>query len=226
MPPFVLLPGMDGTGDLLRPLAQRLSRDLPVQVIAYPTDRAFGYAELEALILPQLPKGRCVVLGESFSGPIAIRLARRLPRQVAGLILASSFARHPKPRWLAACVVPLPPAWLPRWLLRAALLGREPAGVLAAPLGHTIAKVAPAVLARRLREVLRVEVRAELAGTRCPLLCLHGRHDRLVPPRLLRHVRKARPDARIELLEAPHMLLETRVEDAALSIERFVAALA
>jgi pimeloyl-[acyl-carrier protein] methyl ester esterase len=224
-PPVVLLPGMDGTGDLLSIIRQRLSATGPVEVIGYPTDQPLGYLQLEDHVVSKLPKAQCVLLGESFSGPIAIRIARRFPERVAGLILASSFARHPMPWWLAAFVVPLPPAWLPRWLLRATLLGREPVTVLAAPLGRTIAKVAPGVLARRLRKVLRVDVRAELAETRCPLLCLHGRGDRLVPPRFLRHVRQARPDARITLLDAPHMLLETRTDEAARIIERFIGAL-
>lgn len=214
---------MDGTGDLLAPLQQRLLVAGRVKLIAYPTAEPLGYAELEAYVIAKLPEEPCVLLGESFSGPIAVGLASRNPRRVAGLILASSFVRHPWPRWLAGGVLPLPSAWLPRWLLQAALLGAAPATMLAAPLGATIGKVAATVLATRLRAVLRVDVRAELRGTHCPLLCLHGRHDRLVPPRLLQHVREARPDARVELLDAPHMLLETQPDVAAQAIEAFMA---
>ena len=48
MTALVLLPGMDGTGDLFAPLLSALSPALRTIVIRYPSDRPLGYAELEA----------------------------------------------------------------------------------------------------------------------------------------------------------------------------------
>ena len=63
---LVLLPGMDGTGELLRPLAERLSVYGPVQVIDYPIDRRLSYDQLVVDVLDRVTADRFVVLGESF----------------------------------------------------------------------------------------------------------------------------------------------------------------
>src|SRR6266849_5616303 len=89
----LLLPGLDGTGQLLRDLSEQLAGHRPVHVISYPVDRPLDYGQLTALVEARLPNGQFVILGESFSGPIAIEIAAREKQRVAGLILASSFAR-------------------------------------------------------------------------------------------------------------------------------------
>lgn len=48
---LVLLPGLDGTGELFAPFVAALGA-IPSQVIAYPHDRVMGYAELEAYTAP------------------------------------------------------------------------------------------------------------------------------------------------------------------------------
>jgi pimeloyl-ACP methyl ester carboxylesterase len=86
---IVLLPGMDGTGELLRPLAEQLSTHRLVQLVSYPVDRSLSYEELVPYVRERLPGDRFVILGESFSGPIAIETAATESR-TAGLILASA----------------------------------------------------------------------------------------------------------------------------------------
>ena len=73
--PIALLPGMDGTGELLDALASRLSLSRPVHIISYPLDKPLGYAELTGFAAARLPEGRFAILGESFSGPVAIEIA-------------------------------------------------------------------------------------------------------------------------------------------------------
>ena len=62
--PIVLLPGMDGTGELLADLRDRLLPAHPVSIVAYPMDRPLGYEALTAFVLERLPEGRFVILGE------------------------------------------------------------------------------------------------------------------------------------------------------------------
>ena len=98
LPTLVLLPGLDGTGILFEPLARALGVDLDVRVVRYPSDPTLGYRELESLARAALPTDRpFVILGESFSGPIAIRLAADSPPGLVGLILVVTFARNPYP---------------------------------------------------------------------------------------------------------------------------------
>ena len=95
-----MLPGLDGTGKLFAGFIRAIGADAKVQVIAYPHDEPLGYGELEALVRAALPTDRrYVLLGESFSGPLAIRLAADPPRGLAGVILCGTFAKNPFP-WL------------------------------------------------------------------------------------------------------------------------------
>ncbi len=98
-PALVLLPGLDGTGILFNQFVEAIEPCVRTRrIVAYPPDEPLGYAELEALTREALPRDRpCVVLGESFSGPIAIRLAAERPPQVVGLILCVTFAKNPYP---------------------------------------------------------------------------------------------------------------------------------
>jgi pimeloyl-[acyl-carrier protein] methyl ester esterase len=62
--------------------------------VAYPVDRPLGYVELEGLVRAALPTGRpYVMLGESFSGPIAIRVAADAPAGMVGVVLCVTFAK-------------------------------------------------------------------------------------------------------------------------------------
>jgi len=112
---------MDGTGELLTALVDQLSLLRSAQIISFPANRSLGYDDLIAYVAERTPKGRFAILGESFSGPIAIEIAATESR-VAGLILASSFARHPIPSLFAPLANVLDLRWVPTKLVEAALL--------------------------------------------------------------------------------------------------------
>ena len=93
---LVLLPGMDGTGELFSPLLKELGPDIQTVVVRYP-DLPLDYAAHEAFARARLPStGPFVVLGESFSGPIAISLAASSPDGMCGYVLCASFVRSPR----------------------------------------------------------------------------------------------------------------------------------
>src|SRR3979490_2643495 len=99
-PAVVLLPGLDGTGKLFAEFAQHLRPSVDPIIVPYPKDQVLGYDELEALVLASLLSNRLfVLLGESFSGPIAIRIAARAPAGLVAVILCGTFAKNPFP-WL------------------------------------------------------------------------------------------------------------------------------
>jgi pimeloyl-[acyl-carrier protein] methyl ester esterase len=92
-PVLLLLPGIDGTGKFLGVFAQALRPSVEPMIVSYPSDRALGYDELEALVLAALPSDRgYILLGESFSGPLAVRIAARSP---PGLHASSCVRRSP-----------------------------------------------------------------------------------------------------------------------------------
>ncbi len=109
LPIMVLLPGMDGTATLFAPLVEALAPThcLPV---AYPCDQALDYDALEALVRARLPTAEpFVVVAESFSGPLGIRLAAEPPPGLAGVMLVATFATSPVgiPAWLLRAIAPL-----------------------------------------------------------------------------------------------------------------------
>ena len=139
--PIALLPGMDGTGELLDALASRLSLSRPVHIISYPLDEPLGYAELTGFAAARLPEGRFAILGESFSGPVAIEIAASEPR-AAGLILASSFAWHPLPSLLAPFARRLDLRWMPSKIVEATLLNSVATQALRAHLREELRETA------------------------------------------------------------------------------------
>ena len=116
-PTLVLLPGLDGTGKLFSEFVKSLGSSVDSRIVAYPKDLALGYDELETLVLAALPRDRrFILLGESFSGPIAIRIAARSPAGLVALILCGTFAKNPFPwlGWARPLAAYLPLKSLPR----------------------------------------------------------------------------------------------------------------
>jgi pimeloyl-ACP methyl ester carboxylesterase len=108
-PLFVFLPGMDGTGDLLRAQTEGLGQAFDVRCLAIPTDDLTNWVGLTeqtlALIRTELDGNfqRPVYLcGESFGGCLALNMVLRSPQLFHRLILvnpASSFKRRPWINW-------------------------------------------------------------------------------------------------------------------------------
>lgn len=226
MTTLVLLPGMDGTGTLYEPLYKALNGKNKLLVMTYPTDQARGYAELEALVQAQLPTDEdYILLGESFSGPIAISIAATQPVHLKALILCATFARNPYP-WLTASRYALPylPTRLaPLSVLSHLLLGRFSSKELRRQLADALAQVKSASLKARLYAVLSCDVREKLKAITVPVLYLQATRDRLVPE-------SAHADIHMQLYEmetckydAPHFLLQTKADEAVNDILRFTS---
>ncbi len=221
MTPLVLLPGMDGTGRLFDGFRAALRGEATPQVVAYSRDASLGYDALTEYVLARLPRsGPFYLLGESFSGPIAVRVAAECRQRVRGLILACSFLRAPRP-WLAALAArsPLPPTRL----LAALLLGRGGTPALRTQLKEVLEEVGVEVLRARLAEVARVDVVSQAETLRLPLLYLQAERDGLVPAAAARLVAAAAPRTRVVRLPGPHFLLQTHPLPAAAAVERFLA---
>jgi pimeloyl-ACP methyl ester carboxylesterase len=89
---------MDGTGHLFEPFIAALGGEFNVKVVRYPAAEPLGYAELEGIARAALPlEGPCVLLGESFSGPIAISLAASAPERLQGAHLVLHLREQPAP---------------------------------------------------------------------------------------------------------------------------------
>jgi len=79
---LVLLPGLDGTDVVLRPLVAALPSTIRSVVVTYPTSGAEEYRDVLDIVRRATGGlSTFYVLGLSFSGPLAVMLARRSRRE-------------------------------------------------------------------------------------------------------------------------------------------------
>jgi pimeloyl-ACP methyl ester carboxylesterase len=225
MTTLVLLPGMDGTGTLFDPLVHVLAGAWPIKVVAYPPTATAGYGVLEGFVERAISKdGPIVVLGESFSGPLAVSLAAKHPQRIKGVILCCTFVRSPRPvlaplKILAALA---PIKQLPVSVASAALLGRHATPESQGALSAALSMVSAAAFRERLKAVLSVDVSADLAKVTAPILYLRASEDRLVPKHAGDFIKRQQPSARIVEITGPHCLLQAAPEAAAQAIQEFM----
>jgi pimeloyl-ACP methyl ester carboxylesterase len=225
--PLILLPGLDGTGSLFQRFVAELPDSLEPVVIPLPADRPRGYGELVEHVRGRLPAARpFALLGESFSGPIALRLAAERPAGLVALVLVASFHRRPVAPWLAAtsalarAIFAFPPA---PFAVRRFLSGPGAPVELVREIREAVRGVSAAVLASRVRAALAEDASAALAACPAPVLYVGGTRDRLLRPALAEEIRRLRPAARLESLEAPHLVLQRAPREAAGVISAFLA---
>lgn len=221
---IVLLPGMDGTGSLFDPFISALGNQFNIIVVRYPNSGSLGYKELEEIARLSLPdNGDFIILGESFSGPIAVSLASTHPRGLVGLVLCSTFIRNPRPalrafNWLVNF---LPVKLAPNLIQSHFLMGRSATKSLESAMKTAINQVSAAAFCARMRAVLSVDVSMPMSSVSVPTLYLQASQDRLVPRSAAAEIANIHPETEIVLLDAPHFLLQVATNEAAAVVIRF-----
>lgn len=103
-------------------------------------------------------------------------------------------------------------------LVTAALLGSTGTPELKARLARILARLPRKTIRVRASEALRVDKRYRLREISCPIMCMHGRFDRLVRKKSLDEMTSIRPECQVRWFDASHMLLETHADAAAAAI--------
>lgn len=210
---LVLMPGMDGTGDLFEPLVRAIaatSTKCKIQILRYPSNQPLNYEELIEFAASQLPTTPSVLIAESFSGPIAIALAARFPNTIERVVLSTSFVRNPLP-WLALTAPMidfLPIAHAPTWLMQQQLFNGKATPELNLALARAVKSVSPAVMRTRLKAIFKVDASKSLRLLTQPVLYLQADADRLVAERCAQEVKSALFSTTICRLAGPHCLLQ------------------
>lgn len=223
---LVLLPGLDGSGRLFEPLLPHLPLHIEPLIVRYPPDEVLSYDDLAAHVMRRLPEGRpFVVLGESFSGPVALRVASHSPEGLRGVILCASFIRNPMravPHIAAHLVRPMLMRFQPPFVRLKAVVAGYASSELNRLLRAAHGPVRPEVAASRVRELLRVDATRELVACNVPIMYLAGRSDRVVRRHNIRAILEVRPEVEVAEVEAPHLVLQTAPAEAAAAIVNFV----
>lgn len=222
---LVLLPGMDGTGTLFEDFAAAARAEFNPTIVTYPDDPSLGYAETEACARAALPRDEAyLLLGESFSGPIAISIAASRPPGLRGLILCCTFARNPHRvlPLVTTILRPFPAIRVPAFIQRRNLFGRFANERLRAQLRQLRTRVSAKTLKSRLEAIAAVDVSAALRRVTVPTLDLRAKHDRVVSRASGDHIRTILPTVDVADLDAPHLLLQAVPQAALAAIADFV----
>jgi pimeloyl-ACP methyl ester carboxylesterase len=227
---LVLLPGLDGTGELFRDLIAALPPGMDVIIVSYSGTGAQSYEELLPIVRDALPKDKLYVLvAESFSSPLAIHLAATHPDHLAGLVLCAGFAASPvsgliRPliAVLARQIFLMP---VPEWVIRSFLIGEGASNELTGRVKKAVESVPGHVLAERMRTVLTCDVREKLAEITVPMTYLQAAKDRLVWPSSVEIIRRYAPAITTVHIDGPHLILQREPEQSSVAIQLFLSRL-
>jgi pimeloyl-ACP methyl ester carboxylesterase len=208
---------MDGTGELFAPLVRELGAYVPTRIVRYP-DRPMDYAAHEECARASLPTDRpFVVLGESFSGPIAVSIAASAPPGMLGYVLSASFICAPGPnlKRLRPFYKYLVPQRIPRRMAARLLMGRHATPELSAALADSLGMMSVDAMVARLQAIADCDMRDPARRVGMPGLYLRASEDRVVDESASRIFMQHVTGARVVDIEGPHCLLQTNPRAAA-----------
>jgi pimeloyl-[acyl-carrier protein] methyl ester esterase len=221
----VLLPGLDGTGELFRWFVEAAPAKFQCSVAAYPRDTVLSYPDYAALVIDRYVRDEPFLLvAESFSGPIAVIVAAQRPDRVAGLVLCNTFVA--RPGWTGLRYFPW--GWhfrwsVPRFAAGFFLVGFRDVARFVGPIRQANDDVDPTVLASRMQLALAANVKRELVNLNVPVMYLRGTRDRLVGSRSVKQVLSIRPSTRIVQIPGPHLLLQVAPTESWRAISQFIS---
>jgi len=220
-----MLPGLDGTGRLFRPLVAALP-GVEAKVVSYPNDKALSLDEHARWVIRHLQGDKAVLLAESFSGLVALRVLQEALSRIAAVIFVGAFAEPPRPLLLRLAPVVSRAGPLmrntPAFLLRQFCLGRDATVSQLNLLRETLAAVPPQALSSRLALIGARQAWGK-AKFGVPCLYLQGGGDRLVPPRAAEWFRGRFERFQLERIDGPHFLLQAKPRECAQRISEFSA---
>jgi pimeloyl-ACP methyl ester carboxylesterase len=204
----VLLPGLHGSTalfDTFIALAPPWARCRPV---ALPTRGAQNFDALADALETQLRALEGFVLfGESFSGPIAARLARRLDSKVALLVLCNPLIDAPIAVAPSLASRALRSRWIPSWPVAFVMTGGD--RPLAGALMREVRALPHELLRSRLDVVATADRDDLLAQLQAPLLGIAGSEDRLLAPKVTRELIGSVPFGVYAEVAAAHLAAQT-----------------
>jgi pimeloyl-ACP methyl ester carboxylesterase len=223
-PLLLLLPGLDGTGQLFVSQVQALARDFDVRCLTIPPDNRQDWPALAQAVIRLMQEAGgdrpIYVCGESFGGCLALQVALMAPARLTHLVLinpASALGRSAWMRWLTQYT-----STIPEWLF-------QTSGAIALPLlanldrisqdkrdlfVRTVRPISQACVAWRISLLHRFEVNREaLTRLHVPTSLLASGRDRLLPSHAeAQLLQQSLPQAQIYALpESGHVCL---LEDA------------
>jgi len=208
---IVLMPGLDGTGLSFKPFIDVLPMDMEPLVISYPSNRKLNYGELGEFVMEQLPEHEeYILVGESFSGPVAYQLALRHPQNLKAVVFVASFLSNSRKLTLGLLrflpVDLLLSESIPKFITKPLLLGTGAGERLINLLKQSLEIVPANVLLFRLGEIANLHIKHQHCNTRA--IYIQATNDRLVPPKCVAAFKEVMENMRIFQVNDPHFILQ------------------
>jgi pimeloyl-ACP methyl ester carboxylesterase len=211
---IVLLPGLDGTGELFAPLIEELHDSFEIQIIRYDTQKKQSYQELFNYVIDNLPSDDFILVAESFSGVIAYQIGLKKPQNLKHIILVATFLQNPRPILLNlipnSYILSLP---IPKIIIKMFFLGFS-TDIKTINLFQKIIKtVSPNVLYFRLQEIKKLKLKEE--EITLPITYIQANDDQLVLKKSLKKWERVCHNLEIFQVDGKHFILQSNPKKCA-----------
>jgi len=207
---WTFFPGLHGTSVLYEPIREMLPSGVVAEFMDLPSTGKQDYDTLTAWMQKTLPTGKKrLLIAESFSGPLALRLAEKRASEVAGIVLAASFCNTPFNPGIT--LLPLRPLFMvkpPRKALRHFLIGEDASEAELTALRAVVQSIPSSTLTRRVRAILELMEDDNPPLADLPMLILQAQNDNLIPWEAQRKLEACYPHADTHWIDSPHLLLQ------------------
>jgi pimeloyl-[acyl-carrier protein] methyl ester esterase len=220
---ILIFPGLDGTGSLTQEFAAGDWRGHPTSVMPLPVDSPQDYGSLVNWLAERLPEGKLVLVGESFSAPLAMLLAARERNRVKALVIVAGFCQSPVPPALG--LIPLRPFFLlppPSSLLKKYLLGPDSSQDQVDQLAKAIRSVPGSILAERAEVVLALQEKDLPRLDDLPVLLLQAKDDKIINWENQSLLERHFPNAPVAWIESSHALFFTQPDACRRAVLEFL----
>ena len=224
---LVLLPGLEGTGNLFADFKRELPDTIQVVTASYPRDRFLSYPELVRWLDDVVPRDTLfVILAESFGTPLAVKFAATHPHNLIGVVLTAGFISDPSGIWRPLAKLLARP-FLFRLgptdaLLERYFVGPDAPNSLKRAVLQSLRSTGAEILTMRFRAVLDCDARQEIRLMNVPLLYLQASNDRLVGRDSMDEIRRLHPSTVSNVISGPHLLLQREPAAVAARVLEFL----
>lgn len=224
---LVLLPGMDGSGQLFAPFLSVFS-GFEYQVILLPQTGNQNYQYLAEYVTAQLPDEDFVLLAESFSGAIAMLVSQKRNRYLKAIIFVATFVTPPH-KVLLTCASLFPVRlllnlpFLP-YVYRYMLLGKNSDNHLIQLFKDVIAKMPEKLFKRRIKAMRSLPFQPSIISQpiTVPTLYLQPTLDRLVSKLHYLDFQKCCTHIKLAIIPGSHFIMQTNPDGCAHIISQFL----
>ncbi len=220
----VLLPGMDGTGELFSNVLEHLQH-FDTKVIPLPETGKQDYSTLIDYIKSKLPKEEFIFIAESFSGALAAKIAQERIPNLKKIIFVATFISPPNAALLSiASRLPLKllsKVPLSVYFQKQLFLGSTTEPELVNLFQSILNKLPSQLLSARIKTMQGLTFIGN--NINIPCLYIQALSDRLVSANKFAEFEQYFTNIKLAQFEGPHFILQTKPRECANAISEHIS---